>query len=229
MSGASGGTAAVQVTAVAGARIVANRINGGPTDGIRIFASNATPVFVKNTIFTSGGNGIHFIDVGTVPCVLYNTIVSNTADGIHEDTGNGALGTIIGNMITDNTGDGIDMVSTANAAFTANNRFRDNASTYNNAGDWITATSYNDITSGAGTSDYVNSAGNNYNLIYTSPGFHAGKPAFESLGALEPPTPTPTATATATATATPTNTPTPTVTPTPCAGGVSRARIANPQ
>ncbi len=223
MTAGSGGLAAIQTQAL-NARIVGNRINGGSAIGIRIFASNATTVIAMNTIFTSS-DAIHSVDVGTSPCVLYNTLVGGSIDGFHIDTGNGALAMIVGNMLTDNTGDGIDMVSTGNAAFTAYNRFRDNANTYANAGDWITATNYGAITSGAGTSDYVGGSGSSgdYRLLYTSPGFHAGQPAYASLGALEPatPTPTPTATATATstatATATTTATATATFTPTPSA------------
>jgi hypothetical protein len=136
--------------------------------------------------------------------MLYNTIVGGSSDGINVVTGNATVQIMIGNLITDNTSAGINMVSTANGAFASNTRLRDNGSTYGNAGDWLTATKYGDVTSGAGTSDYVNSAGNNYNLIFTSPAIIAGSPLYADIGALQAPTPT------ATATSTPTNTPTPT-------------------
>ncbi len=186
MTGVSGGTAAVNIT-ILNARVIGNRINGGATTGVRIFVSNATPVIAMNTIFTSTSNGITSIDVGIGSCILYNTIVSGSADGINIATGNTSLSTIIGNMITDNSGDGIDMVSTSNAAFTAYNRFRDNANVYANAGDWITSTSYGDVTTDTGgpETDYVAAGSNDYRLILASPAINAGSPLYAAIGALQ--------------------------------------------
>lgn len=238
LTGASGGNAAISTTVSGGARIVGCRITGGPSVGI----SGAPGVVAFNTIYSSAGNAINLTSVSTLSAVLYNTIVGGGADGINVVTSTTQNQLLVGNQITDNTGDGINMVSTSNGAFAANNRFRDNASTYNNFGDWITATSYNDVTTDTGgpETDYMNFSGNDYNLIWESPARGAGNPLYADIGALQAPTPTatpsvtptptftptPTATATAsftpcaptptaTATATPSNTPTPTVTPTP--------------
>jgi hypothetical protein len=102
----------------------------------------------------------------------------------------------MGNMITDNTGDGIDMVSTSNAAFASNNRTRSNANGYNNAGDWLTATKYDDVTTaGAASTDYVNSGSNDYTLILTSPATATGNPKYLDIGALQAPIPSTSATA----------------------------------
>jgi hypothetical protein len=231
LSGASGGKAAIDIQA-ATTRVIGCRIKGGPSIGINIGATGST--IALNTIYASVGIGISVATTTAGPTVLYNTIVGGSADGINVITASTVSQIFIGNMITDNTGDGIDMVSTANAAFVSNNRFRDNANTYNNAGNWITSTSYDEVTSGAGTSDYVNAAGNDYNLKWSSPGRGAGSPLYADIGALQAPTPTPTATATftptATATATSTFTPTATATAsfTPCAPTPGPTATATP-
>jgi hypothetical protein len=227
---ATGAGVNAQVSSV---RIIGNRITSSKGAG---FSTNSTThVILFNTRYASSGNGISLATAtGGGHVIMGNTIVSNGGDGINLVTGTTSTNIFIDNMITDNTGDGIDMVSTANAAFVANNRFRDNANTYNNAGDWITATKYNDVTSGAGTSDYVNAAGNDYNLKWSSPGRGAGSPLYADIGALQAPTPTPTATATftptATATATSTFTPTATATAsfTPCAPTPGPTATATP-
>jgi hypothetical protein len=183
LTGASGGSAAIDSQS-GNARIIGNRIKGGPAIGVRNNGGTST-VVAFNTIYASTGNAIQTAGTGAAGVYLYNTIVGGGADGINIITGTTTTSLIIGNMITDNTGDGIDMVSSANAAFTSNNRFRDNASTYNNAGDWITSTKYDDVTSGVGTSDYVNAAGNDYRLIATSPAKGAGNPLYLDIGALQ--------------------------------------------
>jgi hypothetical protein len=231
LTGASGATSAVNVQS--SSKVIGCRITGGPAAGIQITV-NSAPFILFNTIFSSTGNGIASTTTGSVIMAVGNTIVAGGADGINIATGSTFLQCFVNNMITDNTGDGIDMVSTSNAAFVSNNRFRDNANTYNNAGDWITSTKYDDVTSGAGTSDYVNAAGNDYNLKWSSPGRGAGSPLYADIGALQAPTPTPTATATftptATATATATFTPTATATAsfTPCAPTPGPTATATP-
>lgn len=206
LTGASGGTAAIAISsATVTSRVIGCRVKGGPSVGI---SASGTSVIAKNTIYASTGIGVSLSGGSSNSCVvLDNTIVGGGADGINLLTGTTATQILIGNIITDNTGDGIDMVSTANAAYASNNRTRDNATAYNNAGDWLTATKYNDVTTDTGgpETDYVNSAGNDYNLIWGSPARGAGNPLYADIGALQAPTPTPT----------------PTPTSTPCAGEVS--------
>jgi cell division septation protein DedD len=217
LTGASTAAEAVNIT-TQNAKVVGCRIKGGPGAGIVVqTGSNSFPVIVNNTIYGCALAGIQVSVTSDTAIIIGNTIVGGGADGINIITANTFVQFLVNNMITDNAGDGIDMVSTSNGAFAMNNRFRDNANTYNNAGDWITATKYNDVTSGAGTSDYVNAGGNNYNLIWTSPGRGAGSPLYADIGALQAPTPTATPVATPTATSTPTPTATATASFTPCA------------
>lgn len=222
LSGASGGNSAINSTSASG-RIIGSRIKGGPGIGLTLAGTNQTQVVAFNTIYASTGNGIVTTTTGGGSSILYNTIVGGGADGINILTGTTASYLIMGNMITDNTGNGLNMVSTSNAAFTSNNRYRDNGTNIANGGDWITATKYDDVTSGNGTSDYWNSGSNDYRLLWSSPAVGSGNPLYADIGALQAPTPTPTptatATATATSTATATFTPTATATAsfTPCA------------
>jgi len=97
---------------------------------------------------------------------------------------------VIGNMITDNTGDGIEMTGVALSGVLAFNRLRDNANSINNGGDWITATSYeqallNTGTTGDTSTDYVNYATQDFNLVRTSPATSASTPKYMSVGALQ--------------------------------------------
>jgi hypothetical protein len=166
LTGASGGSAAVSCAA-SSQRIFNNRINGGPAVGITL--GSVSPTIVGNVIFASTGNHISVTGTGGAPMIYGNTLVGGGADAINIVTGNTLLQCIVGNMITDNTGDAIDMVSTANAAFAAYNRTRDNANGYNNAGDWLTATKYGDVTTDTGgpETDYVYRVGECYETHQT--------------------------------------------------------------
>ncbi len=185
LSGASGGSAGVNSGGTS-ARVLCNRIKGGPAIGIICSASNAV---VGNVIFASTGNHISMNSTAGVPLIFGNTLVGGGADAINIITGTTGLQCIINNMLTDNTGNGINMVSTSNGAFSAYNRTRGNAAGYAHAGDWSTATKYSDVTSGSGT-DYVNSGSNDYRLLYSSPAHGAGWFPYADIGALhrkEPP------------------------------------------
>lgn len=184
LSGASGASCAVNA-AGAGCRILNNRIKGGP--GIGMLCSGGAAV-IGNVIFAQTGIGISMNSTSGAPLIYGNTVVGGAGDAINVITATTGLQCIIRNMITDNTGDGIDMVSTANAAFAAYNRTRDNANGYNNAGDWITATQYGDVTTdtGSASSDYVNSGSNDYSIIQTSPARAAGWFKYSTIGALQP-------------------------------------------
>ncbi len=186
LTGLSGANAAILSNTTL-TRIIGNRVKGGPAIGISLAGTNAGPVVAFNTIFASTGNGIVTGAVSTSIIALFNTIVGGGADGINIITASTGSQLLVGNMITDNTGDGIDMVSTANAAFTSNIRTRDNANAYANQGDWITATNYAPVTTDTGgpETDYVASGSNDYRLILASPATNAGLPLYASIGALQ--------------------------------------------
>ncbi len=188
LSGASGGGAgAINISNSTGSRLIGCRVKGGPTAGIA--TSTADTLVALNTIFTQTGNGFIKSGTGGFVVLLYNTFVGGGADALHFVASMTATQIIIGNMITDNTGDGIDMVNVNCAAFTGYNRFRDNATTYNNFGNWITATSYGDVTTDTGgpETDYVSAGSPNfdYRLIATSPAINAGLPLYAGIGALQ--------------------------------------------
>ncbi len=184
LTGASGGSSGASLSGASGT-IDSCRISVVSNVPAILISSSNRACF--NTIFTSGGIGISMNSTSGAPYIRNNTIYGCTGDGINIITATTTLQHIMGNMITDCTGDGIDMVSTSNGAFTANNRTRDNANGYNNAGDWITATSYGDVASGTtGTSadDYVN-PGTDFSLLHTSASTNANQPLYASIGALQ--------------------------------------------
>ncbi len=185
LTGLSGGDACLAVGSNGNTRAIGNRLKGGPAIGIRASATGWVIAF--NTIFVSTGVGISITNTAGDNVVLYNTIVGGGADGINVITASSVPNIFIGNMITDNTGDGIDMVSTANAAYLSNLRTRDNLSGTNNAGDWITATNYDAVTTDTGgpETDYVASGSNDYRLIAASPAVGAGNPLYAAIGALQ--------------------------------------------
>lgn len=189
LTGASGGNCAVQMNN-ANAAVMCCRITGGPNIGISSSIGTTQGAIIGNLIFASTGNQIAIITTTTNRHVIYgNTIVGGGADGINILTGstlNALL--VVNNMITDNTGDGIDMVSTSNAAILGYNRTRDNGgSAVNNGGDWTTATTYSHVTTdtGGASTDYVNSGSNDYRLISTSPGKGVGYFPYLDIGAFQ--------------------------------------------
>ncbi len=188
LTGATGGLTVIDVGA--NCKVIGNRIKGNAAGGSGIglrFNSATNTVAVFNTVFNCQGIGISTTSITAAVCLLYNTVVGGGADGINIITGTTVSQLIVGNMITDNTGDGIDMVSTANAAFTANIRTRDNANAYANQGDWITSTNYNPVTTDTGgpETDYVASGSNDYRLIKASPAVDAGFPLYADIGSLQ--------------------------------------------
>lgn len=140
-------------------------------------------------VYNCGQVGIGTATITSQVLINNNTIVGNVGDGINILTGGTTLNaTISGNMITDNGGFGINMVSTGNAAQIINNRFRDNTSgNIGNSGGYTTATTKGSVTSGNGTTDYVNAAGGDYSLVPTSPAANAAFPYAASMGAYQLP------------------------------------------
>lgn len=90
-------------------------------------------------------------------------------------------------MITDNGGFGVDATAATNGVFLSNNRFRDNVmGAVTNATDWVTATSYSQVTTdtGGAETDYVAAGSQDYRLINASPATGAGAP-FSDIGGLQ--------------------------------------------
>lgn len=186
LSGGSGGGSAVSCGSAAGCRIFANRIKGGPATGIT--GGTATPFICGNTIFESAGPNIAVTNTAGALVVVFNTVVSGTGDGIDVVANSTVSHFIAGNMITDNGGIGVDMNTAAGAAFLAYDRTRDNVGGATNLGtDWIGATSYGNVTTDTGgpSTDYVDSASDDFRLIAASPATSAGLPEEASIGALQ--------------------------------------------
>lgn len=180
-NGGNAGTAAVSMAAVA-SRLIGCRIT---SSAVGVTASGVGSVFIGNTIYRCT-TGIA-VTVTTAYSVMHgNTIVLNSGDGIDIVTATSVPDQITCNMITDNGGFGIDLNSAAVPVVLAYNRYRDNTSGNINSGtDWVAATTYGAVTSGSGTSDYTNAAGNDYSLLSTSPGVSVALPLYASMGALQ--------------------------------------------
>ena len=184
MSGASGGSTAITATS-ASCRVLGNRIRVTSSTCPAVTIQSST-VVAKNTIFGGGGVGIAITATSSANCIIDNTIVGCAGDGIDMITGSTNLQFIAGNMITDNTGNGVDLVSSANAVFMAANRFRDNAASVNSGSDWVTATRYMGVdsgTTGDTSTDYENYGAFDFRLKNTSPATSAGIPLKASIGA----------------------------------------------
>ncbi len=183
-TGASGGAAAVLNTST------------GAVDSCRITSASSSAAGMNiasagiaygNVIYAASGVGINSSVNSGASYLRNNTIVGCTGAGISILTGTTTLQRIIGNMITDNTGVAIDMVSTANAGWLGYNRTRDNSSAIANGGDWITASTFSHVTTDTGgpETDYVASGSNDYRLIGGSPARGAGFYPYQDIGALQ--------------------------------------------
>jgi len=186
LTGASGGTAAISAQAASSA-VDSCRVTVTSSTAAGITCNN-TSIIYGNTIYGSGGPGIVMPTTSGRPWIRNNTIVGCGGDGIDIITGSTALQRVVGNMITDNGGYGVDFNSAAVGAFVAYNRTRDNTSgAYNLATDWVTATSYGNVTTDTGgpSTDYVDEPADDYNLIAASPATSASIPQYASMGALQ--------------------------------------------
>lgn len=182
-TGASGGVAALVLTG-ANAKSYGGRFKGGVTVGVTIAS---TSIISRATVYGSTIGISATATSGTV-AIWDSTIVGNTSDGINIVTGTTSVQDIQGCCITDNGGYGINGVSASNGFLNAYNRLRDNTSgPINLATDYVSATSYGQVTTDTGgpETDYVNSPGNDYRLIPTSPATSAALPASASMGALQ--------------------------------------------
>lgn len=186
LTGASGGTAAINAQAASSA-VDSCRITVTSSTAAGITCNN-TSIIYGNTIYGNGGLGITMPTTSGRPWMRNNTIVGCGTDGIDIVTGTTALQRVVGNMITDNGGYAVDFNSAAVGAFVAYNRTRDNTSgAYNLATDWVAATSYGNVTTdtGGASTDYTNTGGGDYSLISGSPATSAGLPQYASIGALQ--------------------------------------------
>lgn len=187
LTGAATGGAAVSLS-VPGSVVQGSRITVASTSctGVSAGVTNGAFTISNNTIFGAGSIGVSLSVTSSLYVISGNTITGFTGDGVNLITGFTGMLCLTGNCITDNGGFGLNGVSTANAIFDAYNRYRDNTSgNTNSATGWLAATSYGDVTSGNGTSDYINAAGNDYRLKSTSPAVGAAIPAYDSMGALQ--------------------------------------------
>lgn len=183
-NGTNAGTAAVDTSATA-SRVLYCRITS-TARGIQISGGTAHSI-IGNLVYGCTGNGVEFTSTSAYASIVSNTIVGGGADGLHFVSGQTGESVVLNNMITDNTGDGIDMAATNTAALLGYQRTRDNASNIANGGDWTTATNYAEVTTdtGGASTDYTNSGANDYTLIATSPATSAGWFYNNSIGAFQ--------------------------------------------
>lgn len=182
-TGTSGGCA-ISGPGITGGAIIANRLTSTTGPGIRWNSANQGGLVILNTIHTCGTDAISGTSTNLNAAIGLNTFVGCTGDGI-DLAAQGSLIFIFDNMITDNGGWAGTFGGAASAVITAYNRTRDNPSgTYNNATDWIAATSFSEVTTDTGgpSTDYVDSTTQDYRLIAGSPGTSAGLPSAISMG-----------------------------------------------
>jgi hypothetical protein len=174
LAGMSGGTTHV--------KFIANRVTGKTAPGI-ICGSSA--VVMLNVIYAST-NGIAMTSTAGFPLIAMNTVVGCTVDGIDIITGTTGLQCVFGNLLTDHTGNGLDMVSAANAALAAYNRIDRNGTAINSGTDWVAATSYgHNTTSATQGNEYQNYGGLDFRLNAASPAKAAGLFPYMDIGALQ--------------------------------------------
>lgn len=183
LTGASGGNYAVSMTGVAD-RINGCRITGGPNQGV-VMASSVT--LLNTLVYKSTGIQVNVNATAATVVIDHCTIVGGTTDGITFLTGLVNANYVVNCMITDNGGYGINGTDAGALVFNSFNRFRGNTSgNINNATAATNASSDGNQTTGSGTSsDYVNYASNDFNLISTSVAVGNAWPAPSSMGALQ--------------------------------------------
>jgi hypothetical protein len=175
------GAIGVNITATGGKCICCRVSNAGGT-GIVLTAGG---VAIGNLVF-SCGIGIFTNTTTTSGIIWSNTIANISGDGINIVTGTTAQSLIGMNMITDCGGYGVNMVSTSSPGQIIHNRFRDNTSgNVGNASAEVLALMLGNVTSGNGTTDYVNAAGGDYTLLLSSPAVAAGLLYPTSMGAYQ--------------------------------------------
>lgn len=187
-TGGSGNGNAMRAPA-SGMRVTACRMGSTTGIGILLTTVNAIVFIYRNTIFSCGTDAIQ-ATAATVATIVGNTLVGCSSDGI-SSIAQSNLNTVHDNIITDNTNYAGTFGGAASQFAVASNRTRDNSSgKYLNADDWVTATSWQEVTTDTGgeSTDYVDGPGDDYRLVSTSPAVGAGVPYAASIGALQPST-----------------------------------------
>lgn len=178
------------VSATTNSRILYNRIimSGVGTGSCGIIAISS-PTIVGNIIIGTSGSGIGIVipSVNAIPTILSNTIIG-FQDGINLGLSpTTASLVLINNLITDNSGYGINTNGGFYPNFAIYNRFRNNSLGWiSTSSDWITGIMYGIITTGT-ASDYINFANQDLRLIATSPAVTNALQYPASIGALQIP------------------------------------------
>jgi len=186
-TGASGGTTAIDCTAVVA--IVGCRVTAPGCTGIRLNTSNTILTVVGCTVFGCV-DGIAASNATAGLALFGNTIYGCSGDGVDIiSTSSVVTHQIVGNHITDNGGYGVNVNGGTSGAFAAiiGNRFRDNTSgNVDGFADWTTGTKFREITTDAGgaSTDYVDAATNkDFRLISTAAGYRQGFAYNANVGA----------------------------------------------
>ena len=133
------------------------------------------------------GSGL-LLDTNSKAATIRNCTITGWTDGILFSSSTGDIPSLLcGNMLTDNSGYGINFTTANFVALIGPNRTRDNAlgDTNNFAGNWLQCGRIFPLVTtdtGGPETDYVNAAANNYNLIPASPGKGANRPSVSDLG-----------------------------------------------
>lgn len=184
MTGATGGSAVLSIGNNNIGKFIGNRLEVTTSTTCGVITSAGAAIILNNVLIAKGGVGIASTFT-TQQGVIWGNTITGASDAINVVTATTSPQCIGMNMLTDNSGYGINMVSTTNFGLIYYNRTRANTSGAINSGTgWVNAASYGEVTTGS-SSDYVNSATGDYRLIAASPAAGAGYPKYGSMGALQ--------------------------------------------
>lgn len=167
-------------------KIISNRVEVLSPSASAAVSMLFSPLVAKNLIIGNGGlDGILSNSTTATPTIMDNTIVG-FRNGIRFSTGTTTLNLVMNNMITDNSGYGLNFQGCP--VFTASSRLRDNVS--GNQGflnEIASNTSYGNVTGDLGgpETDYIDVSSRNYNLKTTSLAAGSGIPYPASIGAFQ--------------------------------------------
>jgi hypothetical protein len=184
--GSGGATAAPIYLGGASARCLDCYVTASKGYGIQLGSSGH--VVVGNVVYGHTSYGIYCSGTAAQPqTIMGNTIYGGKGIGF-KDVAFTVLSVIVNNHVTDNADWGIvNLNASGSPILLAHNRTRDTSSgavSWN--GDWDNATMWNHVTTDTGgpETDYVNAAGNNFNLISGAPGLETGDMGCD-IGALQ--------------------------------------------
>jgi hypothetical protein len=165
--------------------------------GCHITSTNGTGIgrafnILDNVIYKCGQHGISYQYNGNALVIRGNTIVGCGGDGIKLATATNAYPIFIqDNMITDNTGAGINENSSTSCGLLGNNFFRNNGTDLTNLAPAFKelytsgANSNTHATTGTTGADYNNYAGNDFTLAAGSSAIGTGIPYNTSPGCFQ--------------------------------------------